>query len=369
MELIEIGQEMEKHSIIKYSYEINGQTSYSGKSRTEKGTIYFLENKSDTTIGTKFRIQLKNYDCIYDGNFVYTLVKMDSAAIKTPLNDYRDGHCTTYPALELSYRAINLFLTDPHIENEIDFLTKTDTLINSELCTKYSFVANERFLSTHKNYSKNDVKIDLIIQRANSLPIYYSQTKKFESGNQIYTNFSEVVFSKYSYEDNYPTSFFESESIPSYYDWTKLKFMNKTLPINTPAPLWTLPSIDGDSISLNSLKGQYVLLDFWFIGCGACIQSIPMLNELQNKFSNDRLSVIGVNCLSDDLSKINDYCANQGMNYLNAWMGDRISQSYNINAAPIYYLINPDGNIVYTQFGHNKQLLKIVESIINENTP
>lgn len=322
-ELIKIGQELGKYSNLNYSYNINSENSYSGQFPTRKGIIYFKKNNSDTIIGMKYRYTIKFdgviYENIYDGNYIYTLRKMDSLIFKKPLNDFYDGHCTTYPQLELSYCAIKLFLNDPNIRNEIDSLVKIDTLISSEPCTKYSFVANEKFLSTHKNFSKHNKRVELIVNRSSLLPVYYSQKRNFKSGNRTITDFSEVKFSRYSVDNKYHDSFFGVESIPTYYNLTKFKDLNNTLPINTPAPEWTLPSITDDSISLNNLKGQYVLLDFWFIGCGPCIQSIPMLNELQNKFSNDRLSVIGVNCLTDDVEKIKSFCANQDMNYPIVW--------------------------------------------------
>ncbi len=371
-ELIEIGHAMSKHSAIKYSYEINSETSYSGQNPTQKGIIYFKKNDADTIIGMKYKsitqFTGQNIEIIYDGNYLYTLMKTDSIATKRPLNYFSDGHCTTYPELELSYCAINLFLTDPNIKNEIDSLVSIDTLINNEPCTKYSFIANEKFLSTHKNYSKHNKKVVLIVNRSNLLPVFYSEERSFKSGNLNITDFSEVKFSKYSFDDNYPTSFFELEGIPSYYNWTKFGYLNQTLPINTLAPKWTLPNITGDSISLSDYKGKYLLLDFWFISCGACIQSIPMLNELQNKFNNIQLSVLGINCLSNDVEKIKSYCANLNMNYPNVWNGDSISEAYGINAAPIFYLISPDGHIVYTQFGHDKKMIEKVESII-KNTP
>ncbi len=38
------------------------------------------------------------------------------------------------------------------------------------------------------------------------------------------------------------------------------------------------------------------------------------------------------------------------------WNGDCITETYKINAAPIFYLINPEGNIAYTQYGHDTKL-------------
>ena len=55
------------------------------------------------------------------------------------------------------------------------------------------------------------------------------------------------------------------------------------------------------------------------------------------------------------------------MKYTNVWNGDLISKQYNVNAAPIFYLINKEGNIVYRQIGHDESKLKqnIEEVITN----
>ena len=119
-------------------------------------------------------------------------------------------------------------------------------------------------------------------------------------------------------------------------------------------------------MALSSLHGKYVLLDFWFIGCGACVQSIPTLNTLMEKYDPSRFEVIGVNCYSKDQEAIQKYCLNNGMNYRNVWMGDLITDVYKINAAPIFYLIDPEGTIVYSKIGHDeKALLANVERLIN----
>nr|WP_321451232.1 TlpA disulfide reductase family protein [uncultured Carboxylicivirga sp.] len=370
-ELKQIGQQMQQHSFVKYAYEIDHHRSYSDQAAPTKGVICFTDNKSDTIIGMKFRTDQKweaqSYEQIYDGRFIYSLIKADSAVIKAPLINFENGHGTEYPVLELSYCAIKLFLTNPNLESEVSSLVKKDTIVNAQSCISYSFICNEQFVSTHKQFAKNNTAIELIVSKADLLPVYYSNKTSFKSGNKIETNFDEVKFFAYSFDDtSYPDSFFESESIPSYYDWTKWKFLNKTLALNTSAPQWTLPLLTGDSVSLNDYKGKYVLLDFWYIGCGSCIKSIPQLNALHTKYQNSGLNVLGVNCLTNNKDKIKRYCEIQNMKYPNVWNGEELSKSYRINAAPIFYLINPQGTIVYTQYGYSDHLIENVDEIIRK---
>ncbi|MDB4335129.1 TlpA family protein disulfide reductase, partial [bacterium] len=143
------------------------------------------------------------------------------------------------------------------------------------------------------------------------------------------------------------------ENIPDYFDWNKMKSMSKTLPKNERAPVWTLPDLEGDSLKLKDLLGKYVLLDFWFIGCGPCNLSIPTLNQIHNKYIDKNLVVIGINCHSKDVIKVKEYCQNRAMEYKNLWKGETIKDSYKINAAPIFYLIDKEGDIVYSQIGHD----------------
>ena len=145
------------------------------------------------------------------------------------------------------------------------------------------------------------------------------------------------------------------ENIPEYYSWNKM-FL-RVLTTGITAPDWQLPSVDGDSIKLSGLRGKYVLLDFWFIGCGSCIESIPTLNSLQNEYKNTGLKVIGINCYNSHRDKLVQYCKDRDMRYVNVWKGDNITDEYKIKGAPIFYLIDKAGKIVYSQVGHNSEKL------------
>lgn len=60
------------------------------------------------------------------------------------------------------------------------------------------------------------------------------------------------------------------------------------------APALDLPGTPG-RVLLSSLKGKVVYLDFWASWCGPCRKSFPWMNELQRKYADQGLVVVGVN--------------------------------------------------------------------------
>lgn len=363
-ELKETGEKLKNIENKEYSYQLKSFRSYAGDTLEHKGKIYFENNPKDTVIGLKFYNKTKTINNFYNGNHIISLLKKDSSALKKPLIDYQDGHMTVYPFLELSLGAIQNFLNDTSLAMHIDSLSRKDTIFHNEKCHSYSFWADNLLVDTHKKYEGRK-KIKLIIREKDNIPVFYSQYEPLRRKNNQDFNYEEAIFSDFIFTPKKRKDIFSIENIPSYYKWDKFTSINNLIPLKSKAPDWKLPLISGDSIALNSLNGKYVLLDFWFIGCGSCIQSIPVLNELQEEYSEGKLTIIGVNCFSNSEKKIEEYCQSNNMNFKNVWKGEEISNDYKVNAAPIFYLIDKEGKIVYRQIGHDEEKLQTnVEEII-----
>ncbi len=58
---------------------------------------------------------------------------------------------------------------------------------------------------------------------------------------------------------------------------------------------FTLKDLNDQEISLSDLKGNVVIIDFWATWCGPCIQAMPHLQELYDKYKDDGLLVYGIN--------------------------------------------------------------------------
>jgi len=364
-ELQQIGRELKQLDQVAYSYQIKAFRSYDPDTIIWGGLIYFEADPLDTAWEYKFHREGELQKSFYNGEYIVFMNQWDSTARKKPFCDYEDGHMTGYPYLDLSFAAIANFLTDTLFSTNIHSLVRTDTVLDRKACHLYTFWADAKLVDIYKLFQKDKKLIKLAIRKEDHLPVFYSQYDEIPRKNTIDHLYSEVHFKNFSFKKRTPSHQFTIEKVPEYYDWDWINSISKVLPEQSPAPNWTLPLVHGDSLSLSSLKGKYVLIDFWFIGCGACTQSIPVLNELYDSYDNNKLEVIGINSYSKDQEAIQRYCSSNEMKFKNVWMGDLITDAYRVKGAPIFFLIDPEGTIVYSQVGHDeKKLISNVERLL-----
>jgi cytochrome c biogenesis protein CcdA/thiol-disulfide isomerase/thioredoxin len=111
--------------------------------------------------------------------------------------------------------------------------------------------------------------------------------------------------------------------------------------------------------TLQSLKGKVVLVDFWTYSCINCVRTLPYLVDWDNKYRSQGLVIIGIHAPEFEFEKKYDNVkaavAQHGIRYpvaldnnLATW--DRFNNRY----WPAHYLINRDGQVVYTHFGEGE---------------
>jgi peroxiredoxin len=116
---------------------------------------------------------------------------------------------------------------------------------------------------------------------------------------------------------------------------------------SSPAPDFSLESLDGKTMRLSDLRGKAVLLNFWATWCGPCKIEMPWFVDLQNQYGSQGLQIVGV--AMDDASKedIGKFAKDMGVNYPILIGKESVGDQYGgVPALPESFLISRDGKIV-----------------------
>lgn len=123
------------------------------------------------------------------------------------------------------------------------------------------------------------------------------------------------------------------------------------------APDFSLPDLNGVSVSLSSFQGKGVVLDFWATWCPPCVKEIPHFVELYDAYKDKGLVILGVS-LDDTKEDITRFLEKQKIPYPILY-ADKLTLSEVANKfggvqfLPTTFFISPDGRIVKRLEGYH----------------
>ena len=111
------------------------------------------------------------------------------------------------------------------------------------------------------------------------------------------------------------------------------------------APLFESENLlTGKPVSLASLKGKFVLLNFWGTWCQPCREELPDLRSIYSATDTSRLIFINI-ASNDSVKNLKAVISQEHMTWPQLF-SDAITLKYNVNSFPTSYLISPNGIIV-----------------------
>lgn len=214
-----------------------------------------------------------------------------------------------------------------------------------------------------------DSEFHFWINKEDMVPVQISASISLVMGKDTMVQYDLLSLDKYELNAPFDEKHISLESIPSY---IRLKEYSpyktpELLPKDTIAPAWSFPSLTDQVVSLESLKGKIVLIDFFYKSCFPCMQALPALQSLHEKYKDKGLVVIGLDPYDDKEDDLAAFLAKRDVDYTILYATKEIANAYRVSGYPTIYLISKDGRILDAQVGYGEGVEAKLEEIIARN--
>jgi peroxiredoxin len=132
-----------------------------------------------------------------------------------------------------------------------------------------------------------------------------------------------------------------------------------------PAPQVTFTSLKGEKISMGSLRGKVVLVNFWATSCVGCIHEMPQMIDTYRKYNTQGLETIAVAMSYDPPNYVLNYTEKNALPFKVALdVQGGIARAFgDVQLTPTTFVIDKRGNIIKRILGvpDFAQLQKLIE--------
>lgn len=115
-------------------------------------------------------------------------------------------------------------------------------------------------------------------------------------------------------------------------------------PVSWKAPAFQYRSLDGKTHQLSELRGKVVVIDFWGTWCAGCVEELPTLQQLYDRFRSDPKVAFVVVSQNDSLEKVKAFVSKNRLTMPFYYVGtDPIPAPLSPSAWPTTYFVSADG--------------------------
>ncbi len=125
-----------------------------------------------------------------------------------------------------------------------------------------------------------------------------------------------------------------------------------------------LENLDGKKVSLESLKGKVVLINFWFINCPPCRMEIPDLNQLKEEYAGKNVEFLAITF--DSKNQVNEFLEKIPFDFQILPNARQIIEIYGVQGFPTSVVINKEGKVVNSKMGGSMNIKEELKVFIEE---
>ena len=121
------------------------------------------------------------------------------------------------------------------------------------------------------------------------------------------------------------------------------------MPAANPAPDFNLMGMDGETHTLEDLKGKFVLVNFWATWCNPCKVEMPLLEKLHQTLKSEKFTVLGLH-VGPGPENIEEFKKLMPISFP-IYVDMDLEVNWGVPGLPTTFLMNPEGKLIYRAVG------------------
>lgn len=134
--------------------------------------------------------------------------------------------------------------------------------------------------------------------------------------------------------------------------------------LNTRVKDFQLTTFSGGQISTQPKAAKLLLLDFWEVWCGPCVQSMPKVQALADTYGTSGLEVVGVLMDPESKDSAERLINKRGIAFTQAFGTEELRSYFRVFAIPQYVLIDQNGTIQRIYRGYDKDMENHIQALL-----
>jgi len=133
-----------------------------------------------------------------------------------------------------------------------------------------------------------------------------------------------------------------------------------------PAPDFTLPDVDGNEVSLSDFKGKVVVLNFWASWSEPCLELMPSIQSLSEKYNGKDIAIIGINTLEgEEPDYVKSFLKDHNISYrILLDSDDTVLEKFGLTKIPACYVIDRKGIVRFRHVGKSSGASVLEKNVV-----